>query len=90
MRGGVCACPRVPTTPLYLPTNQPINHPPARLQEIGVDMLPQIAPIEESTVTLRALTEGVHSREAIDMVKVRWGWLERLLLCAPAVCSTCR
>lgn len=40
-----------------------------KFQEIGVDMLPRVEPIEESTATLRALTEGVHSREAIDMVK---------------------
>jgi hypothetical protein len=40
-----------------------------KFQEIGVDMLPRVEPIEEGTSTLKALTEGVHSREAIDMVK---------------------
>ncbi|KAL4420096.1 hypothetical protein ABPG77_000577 [Micractinium sp. CCAP 211/92] len=40
-----------------------------KFQEIGVDMLPRVEPIEESSATLRSLTEGVHSREAIDMVK---------------------
>ena len=34
-----------------------------------MDMLPRVEPVEENTSTLRALTEGVHSREAIDMVK---------------------
>ncbi|KAI3427925.1 hypothetical protein D9Q98_006317 [Chlorella vulgaris] len=40
-----------------------------KFKGIGVDMLPRVEPIEESSATLQALTEGVHSREAIDMVK---------------------
>ena len=40
-----------------------------RFQDIGVPLLPSVAPMEESTEALKALTEGVHTREALDMVK---------------------
>jgi len=40
-----------------------------RFQALGVDLLPQVAPIEESVAALKALTEGVHTKEALDMVK---------------------
>lgn len=38
-------------------------------QEVGVRMMPAVAPIEESLDDLKALTEGVHSKEALEMVK---------------------
>lgn len=57
----------------YSPSSPHPRLPPPARQEIGVDMLPTVEPVEESPATLRALTEGVHSREAIDMVKVG-GW----------------
>ncbi|KFM26414.1 WD repeat-containing protein 89-like protein [Auxenochlorella protothecoides] len=40
-----------------------------KFRDLGVDMLPRIEEVQESSDTLRALTEGVHSREALDMVK---------------------
>jgi len=40
-----------------------------RFQRIGVDLLPRVEPIQESATTLKALTEGVHSMEAIQLVK---------------------
>jgi hypothetical protein len=40
-----------------------------RFQRIGVDLLPRVEPIQESATTLKALTEGVHSIEAIQLVK---------------------
>lgn len=40
-----------------------------KFQELGVELLPAVAPIEESMAALRSLTEGVHSKEALEMVK---------------------
>jgi hypothetical protein len=41
-----------------------------RFQEVGVALLPDVrAPVEESPAVLKSLTEGVHSREALEMVK---------------------
>lgn len=40
-----------------------------KFKELGVDMLPRVEPIDENIETLKALTEGVHSREALQMVK---------------------
>ncbi|GAB4818218.1 hypothetical protein N2152v2_005264 [Parachlorella kessleri] len=40
-----------------------------RFQEIGVNMLPALEPVEENVAMLKALTEGVHSQEALAMVK---------------------
>lgn len=40
-----------------------------KFQVLGVDLLPNVAPISESLAALKALTEGVHTKEALDMVK---------------------
>lgn len=40
-----------------------------KFQRIGVELLPRVEPIQEDVATLKALTEGVHSVEAIAMVK---------------------
>lgn len=40
-----------------------------RFQTLGVELLPQVAPIQESVAALKALTEGVHTKEALEMVK---------------------
>lgn len=40
-----------------------------KFQVLGVDLLPNVAPIPESLAALKALTEGVHTKEALDMVK---------------------
>lgn len=40
-----------------------------KFRQIGVNMLPQLGPIHEDMDTLKALTEGVHTKEAIEMVK---------------------
>jgi hypothetical protein len=40
-----------------------------KFQELGVEMLPRVEPIDESLEALKALTEGVHSREALQLVK---------------------
>ena len=40
-----------------------------KFQGIGVDLLPNVAPVPETMTTLNALTEGVHTKEALDMVK---------------------
>jgi hypothetical protein len=37
--------------------------------EVGVDMMPRLENVKESAADLRLLTEGIHSREALDMVK---------------------
>ncbi|CAK0743020.1 hypothetical protein CVIRNUC_001438 [Coccomyxa viridis] len=37
--------------------------------EVGVDMLPTLESISESQETLKALTEGIHTKEALDLVK---------------------
>lgn len=40
-----------------------------KFQSIGVGLLLAVEPIEESVETLKALTEGVHTKEALEMVK---------------------
>ncbi|KAH7616359.1 hypothetical protein Ndes2526B_g08489 [Nannochloris sp. 'desiccata'] len=40
-----------------------------KFQALGVDLLPNISPIPESLAALKSLTEGVHTKEALDMVK---------------------
>ena len=40
-----------------------------KFRQLGVNMLPQLGPIHEDMDTLKALTEGVHTKEAIEMVK---------------------
>ncbi len=40
-----------------------------RFRQIGVKMLPQLGPMHEDLDALKALTEGVHTKEAIEMVK---------------------
>lgn len=40
-----------------------------RFRQIGVSMLPQLGPMHEDLDALKALTEGVHTKEAIEMVK---------------------
>lgn len=40
-----------------------------KFQVLGVNLLPTVAPIQESVEALRALTEGVHTKEALEMVK---------------------
>ena len=40
-----------------------------KFQEIGVTLLPDVSPIPESLSALKSLTEGVHTKEALDMVK---------------------
>ena len=40
-----------------------------QFQILGVDLLPNIQPIAESLAALKALTEGIHTKEALDMVK---------------------
>ncbi len=40
-----------------------------RFRQIGVSMLPQLGPMHEDLEALKALTEGVHTKEAIEMVK---------------------
>jgi hypothetical protein len=40
-----------------------------RFQGLGVQLLPTVAPIQESMAALKALTEGVHTKEALEMVK---------------------
>ena len=40
-----------------------------KFQEIGVQLLPAVEPIDESIEALKALTEGVHTKEALEMVK---------------------
>jgi gas vesicle protein len=40
-----------------------------KFQTLGVDLLPNISPIPESLAALKSLTEGVHTKEALDMVK---------------------
>ena len=40
-----------------------------KFRRIGVSMLPQLGPMHEDIDVLKALTEGVHTREAIEMVK---------------------
>jgi hypothetical protein len=40
-----------------------------KFREIGVSLLPQLGPMHEDLDALKALTEGVHTREAIEMVK---------------------
>jgi hypothetical protein len=40
-----------------------------KFRQIGVTMLPQLGPMHEDMDALKALTEGVHTREAIEMVK---------------------
>jgi hypothetical protein len=40
-----------------------------KFQTLGVNLLPNISPIPESLAALRSLTEGVHTKEALDMVK---------------------
>ncbi|KAK9820618.1 hypothetical protein WJX72_012335 [[Myrmecia] bisecta] len=37
--------------------------------EVGVDMLPRIDNVIESPTNLKALTEGIHTKEALEMVK---------------------
>lgn len=40
-----------------------------KFRSIGVNMLAQLGPIHEDMNALKALTEGVHTREALEMVK---------------------
>jgi hypothetical protein len=40
-----------------------------RFRQVGVRMLPQLGPMHEDLDALKALTEGVHTKEAIEMVK---------------------
>ncbi|KAI8106626.1 hypothetical protein M9435_001168 [Picochlorum sp. BPE23] len=40
-----------------------------KFRQIGVNMMANLGPIHEDMDTLRALTEGVHTKEAIEMVK---------------------
>lgn len=40
-----------------------------RFQLLGVDLLPSVSPIQESLEALKALTEGMHTKEALEMVK---------------------
>jgi len=40
-----------------------------KFRQLGVSMLPQLGPMHEDMDALKALTEGVHTREAIEMVK---------------------
>lgn len=40
-----------------------------KFQGIGVNMLAQLGPIHEDMDALKALTEGIHTREALEMVK---------------------
>lgn len=40
-----------------------------KFQGLGVELLPRVEPIQESVAALKALTEGVHTKEALEMVK---------------------
>ena len=37
--------------------------------ELGVEMMPRLEVIPDSASTIHALTSGIHSAEALDMVK---------------------
>ena len=37
--------------------------------EVGVEMMHRPEPVSDDPTTLRALTEGIHTAEALDMVK---------------------
>ena len=40
-----------------------------KFQGLGVELLPRVEPIQESVAALKALTEGMHTKEALEMVK---------------------
>lgn len=40
-----------------------------RFLEIGVNMMPRLENVPENHTTLKALTEGIHTREALELVK---------------------
>jgi Protein of unknown function (DUF760) len=37
--------------------------------DVGVNMMPRLENVSENHTTLKALTEGIHSQEALDLVK---------------------
>ena len=40
-----------------------------KFMELGVEMMPRLEVIPDSSSTIHALTSGIHSAEALDMVK---------------------